>query len=533
MLIFRDAISIRDGAALIRELGSSLEAGDVLAALLRAADVQCALEDRGHASASVASSLTDALADAWLGLEGALPRARELQARLSLPAELGLKRPEGYAFYALDPAAYARAARAQVSGQRRVCVIGVRSIGTSLSAVVRAALARAAIPARRRCVRPGGHAWERKLALSPEDRAFIEPAARTDDFVVVDEGPGLSGSTFLAVAEALLDLGVPGDRIALLASHAIEPERLLVRDAAARFGRFRCGAVTSWSPPPDALDWSGGAWRSHVALAAGEWPPSFRAHERVKYVVPESGRLYKFSGLSVHGVEVRDRAEALSARGFSPACEPAPGGFSAYEWVRARPARLTTDRALLLGVLPDYLSFRARALKAPEPDSRALETMTAVNVFEAFGAKLPPAFELGVARPVYADARLMPHEWLVVEAGRLLKTDGAEHGDDHFFPGPVDIAWDVAGAFYEWNLNLEEQHELCRRLAALTGDEVRPRLQSYLIAYLAFRLGVAAFAEQDRDDTEARRWRNVKVRVRSRLKRELAVAGAARRSASR
>ena len=40
-----------------------------------------------------------------------------------------------------------------------------------------------------------------------------------------------------------------------------------------------------------------------------------------------------------------------------------------------------------------------------------------------------------------------PHAWLRDENGRLIKTNGSVHGDDHFFPGPCDIAWDLAGAF--------------------------------------------------------------------------------------
>ena len=33
-----------------------------------------------------------------------------------------------------------------------------------------------------------------------------------------------------------------------------------------------------------------------------------------------------------------------------------------------------------------------------------------------------------------------------------MKVDAAAHGDDHGFPGPVDVAWDLAGAVVEWEL---------------------------------------------------------------------------------
>jgi len=57
-----------------------------------------------------------------------------------------------------------------------------------------------------------------------------------------------------------------------------------------------------------------------------------------------------------------------------------------------------------------------------------------------------------VEHRVFCDAHMMPHEWLELGDGRLLKLDGAAHGDDHFFPGPCDIAWDLAGTIVEWKL---------------------------------------------------------------------------------
>ena len=51
---------------------------------------------------------------------------------------------------------------------------------------------------------------------------------------------------------------------------------------------------------------------------------------------------------------------------------------------------------------------------------------------------------------------MMPHEWLELPDGRLLKLDGSAHGDDHFFPGPCDIAWDLAGTIVEWKLTAPE-----------------------------------------------------------------------------
>jgi hypothetical protein len=53
---------------------------------------------------------------------------------------------------------------------------------------------------------------------------------------------------------------------------------------------------------------------------------------------------------------------------------------------------------------------------------------------------------------VELDGRMLPHEWLITEAG-YKKTDALDHHDDHFFPGAQDIAWDLAGAAVEFRMS--------------------------------------------------------------------------------
>src|SRR5215469_9629868 len=57
---------------------------------------------------------------------------------LDLPREIETSVPEGFAFYALDPELYRRAAAcfAREAKPGRVAVIGIRSIGTTLSGIV-------------------------------------------------------------------------------------------------------------------------------------------------------------------------------------------------------------------------------------------------------------------------------------------------------------------------------------------------------------------------------------------------------------
>jgi hypothetical protein len=83
-------------------------------------------------------------------------------------------------------------------------------------------------------------------------------------FFVVDEGPGLSGSSLLAVAEALMDARVEPRRIHLLGTRAPDLRTLIGRDAARRFAVLAGLSVQPPAPPPEegAQDLSLGAGRA-------------------------------------------------------------------------------------------------------------------------------------------------------------------------------------------------------------------------------------------------------------------------------
>lgn len=129
--------------------------------------------------------------------------------------------PEGFAWYALDPASYATTAArwARAHAGKSVCVIGLLSIGTALSAVVADVLRRNGLPVTLRTVlRPGGHPFRREAILP-------EFTTATEAFIIVDEGPGLSGSSMAAVAEALEAQGVDAQRIFFFPGYGNGPGR--------------------------------------------------------------------------------------------------------------------------------------------------------------------------------------------------------------------------------------------------------------------------------------------------------------------
>jgi hypothetical protein len=132
-----------------------------------------------------------------------------------------------------------------------------------------------------------------------------------------------------------------------------------------------------------------------------------------------------------------------------------------------------------------------------------------------FRLNLP--LQLRLERPVIADGCMQPHEWIVKANGGMLKTDSGSHGDDHFFPGPTDVAWDLAGAMVEWHMD-EAQHEyFLDSYRRASGDDPGNRIRDYVIAYSAFRAGyclMAANAMSDSDEAarllnSAERYQNI------------------------
>ena len=102
--------------------------------------------------------------------------------------------------------------------------------------------------------------------------------------------------------------------------------------------------------------------------------------------------------------------------------------------------------------------------------------------------------ELRVERPVIADGRMQPHEWLRTPAGQILKTDSGSHGDDHFFPGPTDIAWDMAGAIVEWRMDVTQRAEFLAAYRIASGDDASRRIADFICAYSVFRWAYCTMA---------------------------------------
>ncbi len=442
---------------------------------------------------------------------------------------LTVKMPEGFAFYALFPEQYCASAlrwREEHAGEqeKRVAVVGIRSIGTTLGSVVAATLHAGGWEAVRFTVRPSGHPFERHVEIAQQQ---IEGATWG---LVVDEGPGLSGSSMAAVGEAMTRAGLPRERINFFPGHSGEPGSAAsdhVRDWWAttpryvtsleqvRFeGRTLPQALVAWlakmtgdGGDVQITDVGGGRWRELVYDSPAQWPAVCAPFERPKYLCAwPDGRqtLLKFEGLcgTPRGrwtsAELVDRL--LQARGQHPI--GVHHGFQATNWINGTPLTHFEVAASVLERMGHYIAEVAGPVLSELAQKSGLARLTEMlywNTWEASGEEMAGRTRAWSEKvtaipsrplPWYGDGRMSPHEWIRTPTGAIVKVDSAGHAWDHTCIGTQPVVWDVAGAIVEWRLNNDQIATLLSAFYAAGGDKLpQDALTFYRMAYAAFRMG--------------------------------------------
>jgi hypothetical protein len=471
----------------------------------------------------------------------------------ALPTSVRLRRPEGFAFYVLYPEAYAIAARRLP--EPPAVVLGLRSIGTTLGAIVAEATGADLFAT----LRPAGDPFDRTVRSGPRLVEALVPF-RDGVHAVVDEGPGLSGSSFGATADWLEQSGVPSGKVVFLPGHAgdlgpqAKPEHRNRWARATRpvvgpndiFGRdwSRLLAWTENLTGPaigPVLPLDGGRWRD-LAKGGETWPADPQRERMKLLVTTASGRwLLKFAGLDEIGAAALDRARTLAEAGFGVPPAGYRHGFLVEPWLDdARPLgseRARNDPAVLDHVAR-YLAFRSRAFPAGlDEGASAAELLAMIRrnaglaLGETAGEALAAAWQARVGeldrtrRRVMTDNRLHRREWLVTSDGRFIKTDAVDHAFAHDLVGCQDIAWDMAGTAIEFGWPRERMQMLAARVDALGGGPLCPAwLDFAALAYPAFQIGLATMARDGLAHAPAERtlWDTEIERYETALRRELA-----------
>ncbi|HEY5961544.1 MAG TPA: hypothetical protein VIV60_33525, partial [Polyangiaceae bacterium] len=445
--------------------------------------------------------------------------------RFRLPASTLQRVPEGFAYYGLYPEQYSVAAQHALSetSPTSVVVIGLRSIGTTLSSVVERTIATHDVPVSSYTVRPRGSPFERALNL---DRSLLSELQRAivsgAHFFVVDEGPGMSGSSFASAVAALIDLSSPRHHVVLFPSYPCNGGQMC-NTAAQRIwaeqrsfvADFELAWISRGVSEHTLLDISAGAWRDVPMLAASRGALCHPQHERRKYLtLDDHGRplsVMRFAGFGAAGRDVRERAERLSDSGITSKAVALSHGMLVLEFVSGKPLQRSTLQAADVSSMLDYVSWRWKQVQVSGPaNTDVLFEMACHNGEKAIGGWTLTAFERlmrDLVEPcalTIVDGRMAPDEWLRTDNG-LRKLDAFDHGDDHFFPGPCDIAWDIAGICTEFGLDNSQIGALAAAYSTRSGDRwIIRRLPFYLSAYRAFRIGYCHWASVVLPDATAR-----------------------------
>lgn len=507
--------------------------------LIAAGQIEQAVCDAGLAVARRYENLTLAAAELFLDVCAGRGLARRL-----LDAMLGgieapqcavrLRTPEGFAWYGLLPEAYASSAerwdKAHANERGSVLVIGLRSIGTALSALVAAVLRRKGWWVDRVTARPSGPVFARELTIS---RA-TSPA---DYAIVVDEGPGLSGSSMASAARWLSERGFDCGRIAFFAGHANGPGGAGDEETRRWWRSIRAEATVPCDvmlpggvclpelmrleaermlgePVPDLRDISAGKWRK-LFPGRDEDPSVAPPLEQPKWLAAgASGRrlAWKFAGLAIAAKEpgpgltsgceqLISRHRRLADLGLSPAPLASRHGWAALPWLEGR-ILLRADAT------PATIARIARQIEAASQppllrdDAAAaldrLRRMLSGNAGELLGASYGGIADRAAALiqdeanalrlPSYGDGRMAPREWIEMPGGRIMKVDAGGHEEDHTCIGRQSILWDVAGAIVEWDLGDEPALLLSQRVCPVISAGT---VAFYSAAYAAFRAGIA------------------------------------------
>lgn len=435
--------------------------------------------------------------------------------------------PEGFAYYGVFPEQYCKAAIAWTLDHRAdhppyVLVVGVRSIGTSLAAVVAATLELAGFPVRSFTVRPVGSPFARELMLASA------AVAGNGQALVVDEGPGLSGSSMAAVAQALWRAGIQPKQVSFFPSHGDGPGPKASPEVCNVWQDTRIYVFT-----PDAPIFRGTNLVETLAkgltnMGAGEvtqvavpgspdWPqpssPPDVAHPcrpfaRPKfYMNTDRGELLlTFYGLaSVEGRTLAARAVDVLRQRYVNEFGPPPlgcvDGFVAVPWVHGTCVKPNTATGAFDGTLARYLAstcgpILGRSARAASVDR--LKNIVSVNAerelgLDCSGWSAAAGSLQDLPEPYWAastDGELGPAYWLRSDSGHWCKLGSPVRGHDPTAPGVQSILWDVAGAIADWPLSRQDAALLVRTLEQQLGVCAPPwAIDVYLSAFLAYRVG--------------------------------------------
>ncbi len=468
--------------------------------------------------------------------------------QMQIPKEITVNVPEGFVFYGLYPEVYLEAASEFIKEKKpeKTMVIGLRSIGTVLSALIAAHLKNDGCVVKTFTLRPRGHPFNRFLILDEKISTMIKQSTGYY-LLVVDEGPGLSGSSIGGTLSAIKNLNITSDRIVIFPSwlpsgdrFISENARILWNDYKKYIGSFENQWIVNGKLERNLqkkinCEISAGMWRSRFIAETSDYPAVHPNHERRKYLLIDRSEdkknywIAKFVGLGKYGASNVSRAQKLAEMGFTPPIDKFYNGFAVMKFVEGKVIKKTDLDDSLIDFVKNYLLFIQKKMGASLQVSydQMLE-MIYINVKEGLGEKwckclekfTPETSSLYEEAAVAIDGHMMPHDFLKTSNG-IVKVDHIEHHSDQFFHGVQNICWDIAGFFVEFELDSRKREHFLEHFTSIDSFVLK-RQRFFDIAYLAFRLGyVSLAADSLRGEQDAGGFEKLKKKYCTMLKNEL------------
>lgn len=463
---------------------------------------------------------------------------------MPLPQQISLNAPEGFVFYGLYPEVYMEAAQVffQEKKPENVMVLGLRSIGTSLSALVGAQLQSEGCTVKSLTLRPRGHPFDRYLILDEQIKQIIQQS--TAHYVlVVDEGPGLSGSSFGGALKALRNLEIPADRTVIFPSWLPSADRFISKDARSLWNDYKKytgsfenqwilnGKLEKNLQKEVICDISAGMWRTHFIENPSSFPPVHPHHERRKYLLGNGKNRWiaKFVGLGKYGTQYVVRADKLGEMGFTPQVNQLSSGFAVLQFIEGKILRSSDVNGELIDFVKNYLLMIRKSMNCSlRVGYDQMLEMIYVNIKEGLGEQWCRYMEkfgqntssLYEEAPLAIDGHMLPQDFLKTGTG-FMKVDHIEHHCDQFFHGSQNICWDIAGFCFEFELDKRKRAHFLENFVSIDSS-VFHRQPFFNIAYLAFRLGyVTLAADSLMGEPDATEFEKFKKKYSTMLKNEL------------
>lgn len=484
------------------------------------------------------------LIDRWLNIKKSLSILKQMQ----LPEQITLNVPEGFVFYGLYPEVYLEATSEFIKEMKpeKTLVIGLRSIGTVLSALIGAHLQSVGCVVKTLTVRPRGHPFNRFLVLDEKIKNMIRQS--TGYYVIIaDEGPGLSGSSIGGTLSAVKSLNVPSNRTVIFPSWLPSGERFISENARVLWNDYKKytgsfenqwilnGKLERNLQKRLVYEISAGMWRSRFITEPSDFPPVHPHHERRKFMLVDNSEekknrwIAKFVGLGKYGASNVERAQKLAEMGFTPSVDQLCNGFAVMPFVEGNVLKASDLDESLIDFVKKYLLFIQKTMGASlQVSYDQMFEMIYTNVKEGMGENwcrclekfTPETSSLYEEVAVAIDGRMMPHDFLKT-GDRFVKVDHIEHHSDQFFHGVQNICWDIAGFFVEFELDRRKREHFLENFTSIDSF-VNKRQQFFNIAYLAFRLGyVSLAADSLKGEPDAGRFEKLRKKYCTMLKNEL------------